>query len=126
MQRKLLIFFYILFSLRSYAQQAIQFVENKGQWDERVLFKGEVTNGAFFIQENGYTVLQQDPVSAFKLQEAKHHTIDSFLIRSHAWRVEFLNAAGKVIPEKELPTYNNYFLGNDSGKWATACKIYQA
>ena len=126
MQRKLLIFFYILFSLRSYAQQAIQFVENKGQWDERVLFKGEVSNGAFFIQENGYTVLQQDPVSAFKLQEAKHHTIDSFLIRSHAWRVEFLNAAGKVIPEKELPTYNNYFLGNDSGKWATACKIYQA
>ncbi|NBX10939.1 MAG: PKD domain-containing protein [Chitinophagaceae bacterium] len=126
MQRKLLIFFYILFSLRSYAQQAIQFVENKGQWDKRVLFKGEVTNGAFFIQENGYTVLQQDPVSAFKLQEAKHHTIDSFLIRSHAWRVEFVNAAGKVIPEKELPTYNNYFLGNDPDKWATACKIYQA
>ena len=126
MQRKLLIFFYILFSLRSYAQQAIQFVENKGQWDKRVLFKGEVTNGAFFIQENGYTVLQQDPVSGFKLQEAKHHTIDSFLIRSHAWRVEFVNAAGKVIPEKELPTYNNYFLGNDPDKWATACKIYQA
>jgi gliding motility-associated-like protein len=122
----LLIFFYVLLSFHSNGQQAIQFIENKGQWDERILFRGEVSNGAFFIQENGYTVLQHDPVSTFKLQEAKHHNIDSFLIRSHAWRVEFVNAAGKVIPEKVLPTYNNYFLGNEPGKWATACKTYQA
>jgi hypothetical protein len=82
----LLIFFYVLLSFHSNGQQAIQFIENKGQWDERILFRGEVSNGAFFIQENGYTVLQHDPVSTFKLQEAKHHNIDSFLIRSHAWR----------------------------------------
>ena len=126
MPQILLIFCYIFLSLHSHAQQAIQFIENKGQWDERILFKGEVLNGTFFIQEKGYTVLQQDPVSTFKLQEAKHHNIDSFLIRSHAWRVEFVNAAGKVTPEKELPTYNNYFLGNEPDKWATACKIYQA
>ncbi|MFZ9877603.1 MAG: PKD domain-containing protein [Chitinophagaceae bacterium] len=126
MPQILLIFFYVLLSFHSNGQQAIQFIENKGQWDERILFRGEVSNGAFFIQENGYTVLQHDPVSTFKLQEAKHHNIDSFLIRSHAWRVEFVNAAGKVIPEKVLPTYNNYFLGNEPGKWATACKTYQA
>lgn len=30
-----------------------------------------------------------------------------------------------MVPDKALPTYNNYFLGNDSTKWATHVKIYQ-
>lgn len=109
-------------------------MENKGQWDQRFRFRGEVSNGVFFIQENGYTVLQQDPTSAFKLREAKHHAMDSFTIRAHAWRVEFVDDKGNslsgsthaIISEKALPTYNNYFLGNDASKWAQNCKIYQA
>ncbi len=31
-----------------------------------------------------------------------------------------------VSPDKALPTYNNYFLGNDKSKWKGDCKIYQA
>ncbi len=134
MRPSLLLFVLLTHTAILFGQDAIQFVENKGQWDERVRFRGEVTNGVFFIQDRGYTVLQQDPFSAFKLQEAKHHAIDSFTIRSHAWRVEFVNADGKsilsskqeLLPQKPLPTYTNYFLGNDSTKWARDCKIYQA
>ena len=115
------------------AQQSIQFVENKGQWDTSVRYRGEVSNGVFFIQDRGFTVLQQDPLTAFQLQEAKHHLVDSFQLRAHAWRVAFiqpnktnLSLATQFIPEKPVPTYNNYFVGNNPAQWATACKIYQA
>lgn len=36
--------------------QTMQFTENKGQWDARVKYKGELINGAFFLLNNGYRV----------------------------------------------------------------------
>ena len=51
-----------------------------------------------------------------------------FTLRSHAYRVSFMNT-GKgpsIAPEKPLSTYNNYFIGNDKSKWQGDCKIYQA
>ena len=37
------------------------FIENKGQWDSRVKFRGEVSNGAIFLKKDGYTVVQYNP-----------------------------------------------------------------
>jgi len=50
------------------------------------------------------------------------------IVHSHAYKVEFVGASDNVeiIPEKPLPTYNNYFIGNDSTQWQSNCKIYQA
>jgi gliding motility-associated-like protein len=31
----------------------------------------------------------------------------------------------EIIPDKPLPSYNNYFIGNDPSKWASNCRIYQ-
>lgn len=49
------------------------------------------------------------------------------MIRSHAYRVTFAgaNESAMVIPDKSLPNYNNYFIGNDPSQWTTGCKIYQ-
>ena len=38
----------------------IEFIENKGQWDSKVKFKGDVKGGAFFIRAGGFTVLQNN------------------------------------------------------------------
>ncbi len=48
------------------------------------------------------------------------------IIRKHAYRVEFVgaNTSAQMIPEKPLQTFNNYFIGNDSSKWASNVKIY--
>lgn len=35
---------------------SFEFVENKGQWDKQVQFKGELSTGAFFLHSNGFTV----------------------------------------------------------------------
>ena len=39
----------------------IEFIENKGQWDSRVKYKGDVSNGTFFIRSGGFTVVQHNP-----------------------------------------------------------------
>jgi gliding motility-associated-like protein len=56
-----------------YAQEGnIEFVENKGQWDSRVNFRGEMSTGAFFLQKTGFTVLLHNPSDLQKLTTAHH------------------------------------------------------
>ena len=118
------------------AQGNIEFIENKGQWDERIRYKGEVSNGDFFIRNGGFTVVQHNPADLQQLVQFKHGlTADGrpatnpgpLTVRSHAWNVDFIGASTGVmmIPDKPIPTYNNYFIGNDPAKWASECKIYQ-
>ncbi|WP_315820831.1 hypothetical protein [Paraflavitalea speifideaquila] len=55
---------------------AFEFTENKGQWDKQVRFKGEVSAGAFYIQKNGFTVVQHngDDLNNFF---RRHHKVDA-------------------------------------------------
>lgn len=114
----------------------IEFIENKGQWDNRVKFRSEVPAGSFFIRSGGFTVLQHNQQELTQLQEiAKGHQFTGsdnkksspFILHSHAYTVDFAGASGNIemIPDKPLSYYNNYFLGNDPSKWAGNCKIYQ-
>jgi hypothetical protein len=50
------------FAASAQSHNNIEFIENKGQWDNSVLYKGDVSNGAFFIRSGGFTVLQHNPV----------------------------------------------------------------
>ncbi len=115
--------------------QNIEFVENKGQWDDRVRFMGQVSNGAFFIQSNGFTVVQHDARDWEQLHAASHnHTLNgkplqgqSLTVHSHTYTVQFEHANPKasILADKELYTYNNYFIGNDPSRWGAGCKIFQ-
>ncbi|MGB5027006.1 MAG: SBBP repeat-containing protein, partial [Chitinophagaceae bacterium] len=118
------------------AQGNIEFIENKGQWDSRVQYKGDVSNGVFFIRNGGFTVVQHNPADVARMSQFKHGlngsgkplaANESLVIRSHAWNVDFIGASKnlKLIPEKPIPTYNNYFIGNEPSKWASECRIYQ-
>lgn len=112
----------------------IQFIENKGQWDQQVKFRTEAGDGAFYLEEKGFTISQYSPDDINTLRSAGSHTASAGnekprgkKIRAHAYKVNFLNAqTPEIIPEKPLSTYNNYFLGNDPSKWASHVKIYQA
>ncbi|HMC99095.1 MAG TPA: hypothetical protein VKH37_03050, partial [Ferruginibacter sp.] len=59
-----------LFAANSFAQT--QFVENKGQWDDRVKYRGDFSSGAFFLQEKGFRVLMQNTDDLQKLSEYLH------------------------------------------------------
>ena len=130
----------------------LEFVENKGQWDKSVMLRGELANGAFFLQKKGFTVLLHKPEELSQLTDNHRIPIHKSnthnftagkqsannadtqigspfeTLHSHAYKVSFENGneQASIIPDKPLPTYNNYFIGKDQSKWAAHCNIYQA
>ncbi|PZR28002.1 MAG: hypothetical protein DI535_08475 [Citrobacter freundii] len=128
----------ISFDIAAQNYDNIEFVENKGQWDSRVRFKGEVNAGAVFIRSTGFTILQHNQQDYEALQSMMHGsheensagrstTPPKVTLRSHAWNVDFVDASPKmqVVPEKALITVNNYFIGDDPSKWGSDCHVYQ-
>jgi len=145
----------LLFStLAAFAQQAVEFTENKGQWNDAVLFRGVINNGAFYLERNGFTVLLHNEDDMHQISDRLHghaaegetniktsnrsahprpsHGITdpdaSIVLRSHAYNMRFAgaNTNATVISEKPVNSYENYLTGNDPSKWAAHCKIFQA
>lgn len=133
-------------SLKAFCQSSnLEFVENKGQWDDKVKFKGSLQSGSFFLTEKGFRVLLHNPEDLRemadlyhgikpdpkkqKLNNPKTTTADtpSVTVHSHVYDVTFLNSnIPAAVPDKPLNSYNNYFIGTDATKWKGKCKIYQA
>ena len=112
----------------------IEFIENKGQWDQHVKYQSEVPGGSFFIRPGGFTILQHNEQDLKQIREIIHgHNSGTekrkdlpVVLHSHAYTVDFAGASGNVeiVPDKLQSYYNNYFLGDDPSKWAGNCKIY--
>ena len=116
--------------------QNIEFVENKGQWDSRVKYMGQLSNGAFFVEQNGYTILQHNAQDWERVHQATHNKVVDgkrlsevdITVRSHSYSVNFIgsNPKAQIVPDKPLYSHNNYIVGNDPSKWFFNCDIYQA
>ena len=113
----------------------MEFVQNKGQWNAKVNYKGDFQTGAFFLENSGFTVRLNKPEDVVALSDFMHgykKTLEKQKLpgafHSYAYNVTFLGANENPVkmPDKPLSTYNNYFIGNDKTKWAGDCKIYNA
>lgn len=153
MLKKIIGLFTIIFiSNLAFAQKYLDFVENKGQWDESIKYKSEIAGGTIILKSTGYRVMQYNVDDFNELSELLHshdkkddHSINEasngsgkkklfgivgadLNLRSHTYEVKFLNANPNptIVPDKALASYNNYIIGNDPSKWTTNCKVYQA
>ena len=155
----ILVSFFVTIASQMSAQQYLEFVENKGQWDSRVQFKGQLLTGSFTLKTDGgykMTLLNHDDVAALGnlVHNHKAETVSGgggnggdkeqavtssnvarsinnnsdIIIHGHVYEVKFLNGNPNpvVVPDKLQTNYNNYFIGNDTTKWAGGCKIYAA
>ncbi|HEX2684950.1 MAG TPA: SBBP repeat-containing protein, partial [Ferruginibacter sp.] len=113
----------------------MEFVQNKGQWDSRVEYRGDFSTGSFFLEKEGFTVLLHN-VDDLKLVSQRLHGHDSstnttgqpIVLNSFAYKVKFLGGSSfaQQVADKIQPYHNNYFIGNDRSKWASECSIAQA
>ncbi len=101
----------------------VEFIENKGQWDESVLFKAPIHGGAVFAEKDCFTFVVLEPNQLKEFYAAKFNqnlSVDG-RIDAVAYKMHFLNANAHthVIGQEKMLPYNNYFIGRDSRHWAT-------
>jgi len=123
--------FLLFISVNSFAQLAnVQFIENKGQWENNIVFKAKLPGGNLYLEQNELTYLFYNEQDIARLGDMHHHGIknptpNDYLLNLHAFKIQFLNAqTQQIIPSKPTTDYENYFIGNDTSKWASKVKKY--
>ncbi len=124
-----IILLFVLFCKQSFAQ--IDFIENKGQWNSIIRYKGELQYGSFYLENQGFSVVLHDTADYRQLGSLIHGNVKelnkSITLKSCMYRMKLVssNSVAGIQSFKQQSGYNNYFLGNDSSKWATACRMFQ-
>jgi len=105
----------------------IKFTENKGQWDDPILFRASLDGGVLFVERNSLTFNFYDKKKfrSFHFGGAKNENELKF--KGHAFKIGFINAQKNVVVKKfnEGKDYENFIIGNDPKKWASFVKNYQ-
>jgi gliding motility-associated-like protein len=103
------------------------FVPNMGQWDSRVLYRMPIPNGAMFLEKDGfsYTFYDGTHLSTLHDHQTPEHPIPE-KIKTHTLRLKLEGASQQVMPQPDEPslTKYNYFIGNDSRRWASGLSAY--
>jgi len=123
----------MLFLLQNlFAQHShIEFKENKGQWESKVLFKAQLPAGQLYLEENKLTYQFFNEKDMVRMGDIHHGWIKNpqasdSILNLHAFEVEFVNALkAKSYPQHFCSDYENYFIGNNPEKWASGVKKYQ-
>nr|WP_294862417.1 T9SS type B sorting domain-containing protein [uncultured Fluviicola sp.] len=102
-------------------------IENKGQWAEKVLFQSRSQGSNIWVQQHGFIYDIRDLSLLKKAHLGKISDTNFSEIKGIVSAAHFLhsNEVSEIVKEKPLPYYYNYFLGNDSSKWASDVKSYQ-
>ena len=119
---------FLLQSLASFADEGEGwFYPNYGQWDDKIMFKVELSQGEMFIEKdkftyflhNGGDVHENAHNHGDKDKETHDHSNDN--VKFHAVFGEFKNSTweGKYDAKDTSSFYRNYFIGKDSSKWAS-------
>jgi len=120
----------VSFAVRDTLQSRnLKFIENKNQWDSKVLFGADIQSGMLFLEKKALTfnLVKESDVKhshAHHGYEKKPNHSDN-IVHYHSYQVEFLNCnEALIIPSEKSYDYCNYFIGNDSKKWASNALIY--
>lgn len=132
--KRLLQLLIILLPLHSFAQKGFIFTENKGQWDNNILFRTEIPNGILYVEKDGLTYMFSEPMEhrhgAHDFHDSPEHPdkrSKEETIQRHAVKVSFYNGISKnSMGYYPIEGYSNYFIGNDKKKWASKVQSYES
>ncbi|RAK63246.1 PKD domain-containing protein [Hymenobacter edaphi] len=101
-----------------------EFVANRNQWPEKVLYAVDVPMGKLFLGKNQLTHSLFDVHHIEQLQH--RHAPAATRVKAHAYTVSFehANANPVVTSEGKVAMERNYFLGSDPQRWASHVPAY--
>jgi hypothetical protein len=125
----------LLISIKAFSQsnQGLRFIQNKGQWNADIDFQAQVPGGRLGVSAKGFSVLLLDMEEMEHRHLASHEAINESNgqpstepINGHYFQINLLgsNQHAKKIVERPLDGHSNYFIGNDSCRWAMNALAY--
>jgi hypothetical protein len=112
----------------------MKFIENKNQWPSVVHFSTKIPGGTMALRQGGFSYSFIDGNKIQAIHERSHqHVHDESSLTEHDWSinghtilVDFLGANKNARPRAfgKSPSYYNYFMGNDPGKWGVHAHAY--
>lgn len=117
-----------VFAHGSKSDPAVDFIQNKGQWANNVLYKAKIGGGEVWM-ENGrfsFTFLDQKDVKAAHKERHNKNKKEPSVIHAFSYRLCLLGSTPdvSVIPSEQQSATHNYFIGNDASKWAGNVPLY--
>ncbi|PHR46434.1 MAG: hypothetical protein COA32_11310 [Fluviicola sp.] len=135
MFRKLLILLAILLGQSLMGQEVTHdhsihhaFIENKGQWDNHVLFMNKFEGGNMWVEQGRVLFHLQDYSRYNELHFSKEESgEDELTFNQKVVNLYFegMNEITTIEKQGETEHYFNYFVGNDESRWATGVRGYE-
>ncbi|HXU26321.1 MAG TPA: SBBP repeat-containing protein, partial [Bacteroidia bacterium] len=125
----LFIYLALLAKASNDAPSYLNYIKNKGQWKDNVLYQADFRGGRLFLEKNAFTYLfyPQEGLTQLhphKKTEANGRSASAITLNFHAVRMEFIGSAtANTAQLNTKPFYHNYYLGNDAKKWASKVPI---
>src|SRR5690606_11806675 len=90
------------------AQNALLFIENKGQWEAPFLYKASHNGGDIFFQADGYRMLLEDNNNAKIREQLKHgDTVSDEQFKYHAYEFKWIGAQPHA--QIEASKFENFY-----------------
>src|SRR5581483_11689288 len=107
----------------------LNYIENKGQWYNKVIYQSDFHGGRVFLEKNGLAYVFYPPggFERFHPHPGKIDTADfnHCTLTFQAIKMQFVNSTSPIIhPAEQRDFYNNYYLGNDPKHWTSKCNTY--
>lgn len=106
------------------------FVENRGQWDDAVRYRSEFRGGVLFFERDAvlFTMEDREQVEAIMARKYAGTPLEAYnpMVDMYAYRVRFTAASPEAFPvgKGRRSAYHNYYLGNDSTRWASGVPLF--
>ncbi|MBI2279482.1 MAG: gliding motility-associated C-terminal domain-containing protein [Bacteroidetes bacterium] len=107
----------------------LSYIENKGQWDNNVIFKVDLKGGFLFLENNRliYNLFDTKVVNNHGHQSSDNFEKIPEKLNWHSYSVNFLdcNPQPSISKKDSTIAYFNYFIGNDKSKWASNARGFK-
>lgn len=102
-------------------ESQVGFVENMGQWPEKIHYQTKMFDGNIFYTKASFDVV------LYASHEHEESPSSEVEISAYFYQVEFVNAkTSQILANNAKVHHYNYFIGNDSTKWASNVQEFEA
>jgi len=112
----ILISFLLLISLTESSAKNY-FIENKGQWNQDVLFATRIKGMNAWIKKDGLVF------DFYKI----HGTNEQSFRKGHVVAMDLVNAQAAAFPKplRQMKGYHNYFIGKNAAQWQSNVRLFE-